>query len=157
MAKEDSSPEKSANFHSKRLYRSQTDRVIAGVAGGLGEYFDIDSNLIRVLFVLTTIFGGSGILFYLALWIILPSSQSSGNSEENVHSNAREIKQRAEEFAHGIRGSARREDSRFWWGLLIMVLGFLFLFSNFGLYDFFNVARLWPLALIAFGLAILFR
>lgn len=56
----------------KRLYRSMTDRKIAGVCGGLGEYFELDSNLIRVLAFVFTLAGGSGILGYLLAWILLP-------------------------------------------------------------------------------------
>jgi phage shock protein C len=57
----------------KKLMRSQ-DRMIAGVAGGLAEYFDTDPTLIRILFVLLTLlgFGGLGILTYIVLWIVMP-------------------------------------------------------------------------------------
>jgi phage shock protein C len=57
----------------KKLMRSQ-DRMIAGVAGGLAEYFDTDPTLIRILFVLLTLlgFGGLGIITYIVLWIIMP-------------------------------------------------------------------------------------
>ena len=56
----------------KKLYRSQTDSMLAGVCGGLGAYFNIDPTLIRILFVLSTIFSGAGILVYLAMWLIVP-------------------------------------------------------------------------------------
>ncbi len=56
-----------------KLYRSRDHRMIAGVCGGLGEYFNIDPTLIRILFVLGTVFGfGSLILVYLVLMIIVP-------------------------------------------------------------------------------------
>ena len=47
----------------KKLYRSSTDKMIGGVAGGLAEYFDIDSTLIRVLFIVIVFLGGGGIIF----------------------------------------------------------------------------------------------
>lgn len=56
----------------RKLYRSKTDRKVAGVCGGLAQYFNIDPTLIRVLFVVLAVFGGSGLLLYLALWIIVP-------------------------------------------------------------------------------------
>lgn len=58
----------------KKLTRSTSDRMIAGVAGGLAEYFSIDPTLMRVIFVLGTLLtgGGLGILIYIALWIIMP-------------------------------------------------------------------------------------
>ena len=57
----------------KQLMRSE-DRMIAGVAGGLADYFDTDPTLIRILFVLLTLLGGGGlgILIYIVLWIITP-------------------------------------------------------------------------------------
>ncbi len=57
----------------KRLLRSNTNRVIAGVCGGIGEYFDIDPVLVRILFVLTAIFG-AGFIIYLVLWIMMPEA-----------------------------------------------------------------------------------
>jgi phage shock protein C len=56
----------------RKLYRSKTDRKVAGVCGGLAQYFNIDPTLIRVLFVVLAILGGSGLVLYLALWIIVP-------------------------------------------------------------------------------------
>ena len=56
----------------RKLYRSKTDRKVAGVCGGLAQYFNIDATLIRVLFVVLAVLGGSGVLLYLALWIIVP-------------------------------------------------------------------------------------
>jgi phage shock protein C len=56
----------------RKLYRSKTDRKVAGVCGGLAQYFNIDATLIRVLFVVLAVLGGSGVVLYLALWIIVP-------------------------------------------------------------------------------------
>lgn len=56
----------------KRLYRSRTERMIGGVCGGLAEYFNVDATLVRILWVLVTLLGGFGILFYLILWVIMP-------------------------------------------------------------------------------------
>jgi phage shock protein C len=56
----------------KRLYRSREDRMIAGVCGGLGEYFGIDPTLVRLLFVFAALFYGPGILAYLILMLVVP-------------------------------------------------------------------------------------
>jgi phage shock protein C len=56
----------------RKLYRSQTNRMVAGVCGGLAQYFNVDPTLIRVLFVLLAVLGGSGLLLYIAMWIIVP-------------------------------------------------------------------------------------
>src|SRR4029450_10880441 len=52
------------------LRRSRSTRQIAGVCGGLAEYFNMDATLLRVLFIVLAVLGGSGIVLYLALWII---------------------------------------------------------------------------------------
>ena len=57
---------------SKKLYRSRTDCKIAGVCGGLGEHFGIDSTWIRLLFILFFFLGGSALLIYLIFWVIVP-------------------------------------------------------------------------------------
>ena len=56
--------------------RSKTDSKIAGICGGLGKYFDVDSNVWRILFVLLLLFGTMGFWFYLICWIILPVEQN---------------------------------------------------------------------------------
>ncbi len=56
----------------KRLKRSNSDKMIAGVCGGLANYFDLDTTLIRLAFAFATIFAGTGILAYLIMWIIVP-------------------------------------------------------------------------------------
>jgi phage shock protein C len=57
---------------SKRLYRSRDDKIIAGVCGGLAEYFGVDPVLVRVIVVIITLMGGSGVLAYLLLWLLVP-------------------------------------------------------------------------------------
>lgn len=56
----------------KRLTRSTTDRVFAGVCGGIAEYFGIDSNLVRILWVLFALGGGSGLLVYILCAVLIP-------------------------------------------------------------------------------------
>ena len=56
----------------RRLYRSKTQRVVGGVCGGLGDYFAIDPVWFRIGFVVLALGGGSGILIYLLMWLIIP-------------------------------------------------------------------------------------
>jgi len=56
----------------KRLYRITKDKVIAGVCGGIAEYFNIDPVIVRLLWVIAILAGGVGILAYLIAWIIIP-------------------------------------------------------------------------------------
>lgn len=60
----------------RRLMRSRTDQVIGGVAGGLGNYLDIDPVLIRIAWVALVLFGGTGILLYIIAWIIMPEEDA---------------------------------------------------------------------------------
>jgi phage shock protein PspC (stress-responsive transcriptional regulator) len=61
----------------KRLFRSRTDRIIGGVCGGLGKYFELDPVLIRVLWAITFLVGGAGFLAYIIAWIIIPADPVS--------------------------------------------------------------------------------
>ena len=56
----------------RKLRRSANDRMLAGVCGGIAETYDLDPTLVRVLFVVATLLGFSGLLIYLICWIIIP-------------------------------------------------------------------------------------
>ena len=66
----------------KKLRRSAKDNKICGVCGGIAEYSGIDSTIVRLLFVLFSLAGGSGVLLYIILAIIMPKP-SDGEDEEN--------------------------------------------------------------------------
>lgn len=69
----------------KTLMRSKTDSKIAGICGGLGEYFDVDSNVFRIFFVLMLLCGSLGFWFYIVCWIILPVGHSLPNDNDNYN------------------------------------------------------------------------
>jgi phage shock protein C len=56
----------------RKLYRSRNQRMLAGVCGGLAEYFNVDATLIRVLFLVLAVFGGTGLVIYVVMWLIVP-------------------------------------------------------------------------------------
>ena len=58
----------------KELRKSDTNRVICGVCGGLGEYFQVDPTIVRLLLVAFTLLGGSGIIAYLIAAVIMPEA-----------------------------------------------------------------------------------
>ena len=60
-----------------RLRRSDTDRMVGGVCGGLADYTGIDAVLWRVAFVALTLLGGSGVLFYAVLWLLMPAASAT--------------------------------------------------------------------------------
>ncbi|HJY43006.1 MAG TPA: PspC domain-containing protein [Propionibacteriaceae bacterium] len=61
----------------RKLYRSRTQRMVAGVCGGLAEYFNLDATLMRVLFLVLAVVGGSGLVIYLVMWIIVPDASKA--------------------------------------------------------------------------------
>jgi len=63
-----------------QLTRSKTDRVIAGVAGGIAERFGLDPTLVRIAWVVSIFFGGFGILLYVVLWIALPAGPARASA-----------------------------------------------------------------------------
>jgi phage shock protein C len=150
----------------KRMYRSENNKILAGICGGLGEYFEIDPTLVRLLFILAAIFGGSGILIYILLWIILPkeSTMLETGSEEVVRENVDEIKQRAKKLSKEIKEEFEKEDETTrvekkkrdsnWLAYLLIATGAIVLMSKFGLI---RLDMVWPIILIGLGLLILFR
>ena len=67
------------NTAMKKLYKSKTDRVWKGVLGGIGEFFEVDPTILRLLFVLLVIFTGifPGVIFYLFAVVIMPEAPKS--------------------------------------------------------------------------------
>jgi phage shock protein PspC (stress-responsive transcriptional regulator) len=61
----------------KKLYRSSTDKMLAGVCGGLGQYFGIDPTVVRLIFALLVVFVGSGVILYIILALIMPLEPGS--------------------------------------------------------------------------------
>jgi len=57
---------------SKRLYRSRRERMIAGVCGGLADYFGIDPTWMRLIFIIFLLLGGSAFLVYIIMWLVVP-------------------------------------------------------------------------------------
>lgn len=94
----------------KKLYRSETDKILGGVCGGLAEYFGIDSAIVRLVFVLILVYGGSGLLVYIILWIVLPTQSTTYTSSDDVISeNSKEIKETISKTAKGVKSSVKTD------------------------------------------------
>lgn len=76
----------------KKLYRSQSDKKLCGVCGGIAAYFDIDSTVIRLLWVLATLFFGSGVLCYIICALIMPIAQDEPLEYEYVRKDGNEMR-----------------------------------------------------------------
>ncbi len=59
-------------MESRKLYRSRSDKILAGVCRGLAQYLNLDTTVVRLLFVLLFFLGGHGLVIYLILWILMP-------------------------------------------------------------------------------------
>jgi phage shock protein PspC (stress-responsive transcriptional regulator) len=68
----------------KKLYRLVEDRNVAGICGGLGEYFDLDPVFFRLLFLVSLFFGGLGAVVYLILWIMVPEKTGAQDAPRPV-------------------------------------------------------------------------
>jgi len=68
-------------MENKRLHRSATDRKIAGVCGGIAEYFNIDPTAVRLLWAILSCIGGSGILAYIIAALIMPEENYPQNPQ----------------------------------------------------------------------------
>lgn len=142
----------------KKLYRSVTDKMIGGVAGGLAEYFEIDPVIVRLLFVLAVIFGGSGILAYIILWIVIPQRPyiitpfNSQKEAQSTESKSDENKSESESKMNSFTVKPHNNKTVFA-GAFLIVLGGLFLLDNF--VPHFRFSHFWPLVLIGLGIAII--
>lgn len=87
----------------RRLTRSNTDRIIAGVAGGVANYLDIDPTLVRLGLVLLVLVGGVSPVIYVILWAVLPNENSVNQGfSQQVRENLSEIEQRATAVASKV-------------------------------------------------------
>jgi len=147
----------------KKLYRSRSDSMLGGVCGGLGGYFDIDSNLIRLIFVLLGMANGIGVLIYLAMWLIVPQEGRSTKTskQETFRQGADEIAERARTLGNEARSIAGRSNVRAGAiiGTILIILGGIFLLRNFGVFwaPWLRFDVLWPLLLVIGGVMLLWR
>ena len=118
----------------RKLHRSRTNSVIAGVCGGLGEYLNVDPTILRIVAVLLIFAKGIGALAYLIAWVIVP--RRSDTETEVVTPTMSEM-------------------SKILPGLLLIVVGLIFLVNN--LVPWFRFSYLWPVILIVLGAALLLK
>ena len=145
-----------------RLMRSQSNRMVAGVCGGLGEYLGIDPTFIRIFFLLLVFGEGAGILIYFVLWILLPAQGMSGTEPgSTIQQNAEEISTRArelgQELSAGVRGSNRQVSLLV--GVALVLIGIVYLLDNLNLawLAWLRFSTLWPVLLILGGAVLLYR
>ena len=120
----------------KRLERSRTDKVLAGVSGGLGRYFDLTPTVFRLGFVVLTLLGGAGILVYIAAVLVMPKEGEERSMAEEILVNRRDHPARL--VALGLvavavislitRANTWPSSGTAW--LLVIVAGLIFMWTN---------------------------
>ena len=75
----------------KKLFKSRNDRKVAGVCGGIAEYIDIDSTLIRLVWVLLVFCAGTGFLAYIIAAIVMPDESANYNNNDNYYNGNNNI------------------------------------------------------------------
>jgi phage shock protein PspC (stress-responsive transcriptional regulator) len=141
-------------MENKRLFRSQKNSVIAGVCGGLADYFGAEPVLIRGLFVVAILAGGGGLLVYIILWIITPVEVTIFNipfensNTENEEPITEEIK-----TEHMEEQKKQKDNGSLWGGLILIALGVMFLIDRF--VPNVDFGDLWPLILVVVGVILI--
>ena len=128
-----------SELKNKKLYRSQTNRMIAGVCGGIAEYFSIDPNIVRLACVAISLLGGFGILVYIASIFIVPN-----NPDQTPEENAERL----------------IKDKYMFWGSLLIIVGLFLILRQTGLFYAFNFWHIpwqsvWAILLIGIGILLL--
>jgi len=133
----------------QKLYRSRSEKVLAGVCGGLGEYFNVDPVFVRILFVVAFFSGGLGLIAYIVFWIAtperpiqIPSSQNTSETYSDIESSDLQ-----DESAISFKTKAIL-------GYSLIAIGFLIILGE--LIPNFDFEYIFSLILISSGLFLLF-
>ncbi len=143
---------------STKITKSKTDRVIDGVCGGLAEYFGIDSLLVRLAFVALMFINGIGIILYIILVIIMPKAEKLDQSpKETIQENVKEMSEKFKETGEELgtvfskKTGDKHSNRAMWFGILLILIGIIFLLKNLNLISWFNYDLLWPVIIICIG------
>ncbi len=142
----------------RRLYRSQRDSVLGGVAGGVAEYLDVDSSIVRVIWaVLALLTGGLFAVLYVVMWIVVPESASPAAAADPASAGQADASARAASAPGSSAEEAPAHRSgpggALIFGLILIGIGLWFLVDQY--LPAFDRDLIWPIALIALGAALL--
>jgi phage shock protein C len=151
-----------------KLYRSDKDRMLFGVCGGLAKYFGIDSSLMRIIVILLALATGIGILVYFIMAFIVPLEGSTKTTpREIVLDNVEEVKTTAQGLGQNIKDtfSGKQPESqetektqaqrRNIFGVILIVVGAFLLLGTFGIFHWAFWSVIWPAVLIVIGVVII--
>lgn len=131
-------------METKKLFRSFDNNIIAGVCGGLAEYFQIDGSLVRIIFILLAIGGGSGLLIYLILWLVIPKE----TEKEKEKSMTKEISARQDKKIKGKKINIL--------GVVLILVGLVALWNQI-FPKMIDWDMFWPITFVFVGILLIFR
>lgn len=134
-----------------RLTRSETDRILAGVCGGLAAYLGIDPVLVRLAFLILLFASGIGFPIYVILWIVMPPETEADKP------NAKVIQENIEEMGSTVYSGVNRIGRPGTIGVLLVLFGIYFLFNQLGWFNGISGGVFWPLVIIGIGIYMLIR
>ena len=132
----------------KRLYRSRQNRILAGVCGGIADYFKIDPLMIRLFFIFIFFLNGAGILAYIIGWIIIPERPYDYNGEQYNE------KFDEESYYENESSGFNRTNQRFI-GIILIIIGAFIIFSR--VIPLIVWRNFWAIILIVLGISILVK
>lgn len=135
----------------KRIHRSTESKIIAGVCGGLGDYFDVDPTWIRILCVLSIFANGIGLIAYVVWWIVVPQQPLPAY----VATNAEGADSGPPPSQANLAAAKEKQGAGFWPGIVLISLGLIFLFNR--LFFWVDFAHVWPILLIGLGAVLIYR
>jgi len=139
-----------------RLTRSSSDKVLAGVCGGLGRYLGIDSNVVRVFFIILATIEGIGWMLYFVLWLLLPRQDDvQGADAFGAGDWPGRIGRMGSEFSQALQTPPLR--ARLWIGVFLLALGVFLALKQFNLFAWLDANLLWAVVLIIGGGILLLR
>lgn len=142
----------------RRLYKSPTERVISGVAGGVADYLDADPSIVRVIWALLAIItGGVFLVIYIVMWIVVPfppEGSTVSTTGDPATPDGDPAGASSTWNPQPVRQPRRSSGGGSWFfGLLLVGLGLYFLAREY--LSWFDVDRLWPLVLVAIGVLLI--
>jgi len=138
-------------MENKKLYRSSTDKMVAGICGGLGEYLGVDPIVVRLVMVGLTLGGGSGVLLYIILAIIIPK-EPTGTTEEEMTETPKIKTKEDPSFDEATEGKGKNVLA-----VLVILAGIILLTNRIIPFNWFRWDLFWPVGLIMLGVYLIFR
>ncbi|MES2277055.1 MAG: PspC domain-containing protein [Bacteroidota bacterium] len=140
----------------KKLYRDDMHKVIGGVCAGLADYFGIDIAIIRLVFLLTLILKGGGLLIYIILWIVLPKKPFQINHPPIVDYTVPPAGTAAPQWDPQAVMPKKRSTGSIIAGTILILLGGCFILDDLDIIPDWDMEHLWPLILIGVGIVVIF-